>query len=219
MNQPTSEPRSTGDSPPDSPPARPFPEDSQEQFQALRDQLTEWTYAARVVVDPDPTLTDLLQTAEALLERSPHEHRRLESSEGGLEALENQIGFLRRLLDQLRRRVRSVRNELRSKAERLAGRAAAIDAAMPVADIGARLVGREAEAWEAASRSQRAEARRRLRIIHRFQRCTSTDDLRAEIDAYKADHPGEAVSVSSFYRWRGLLQEDSVVGLLPDWSG
>jgi len=178
----------------------------------IRARLREWIIAAEEVPDPHEDLETITRAAAAMLTLGVPDAPSMDD-------VRDRISIEENILDLVKREVRTARRNLRRRADLLAAQAARVDKAIPSQEVEQHLTDREAKRWNEATENERAEARRRWHVLHALRDCDTTDELREAVEQYRSNHPDEALSVATYYRYEDALQDGGITGLLPDWGG
>jgi hypothetical protein len=180
-----------------------------EQLHETVARLREWMEAAGAVPDPPERLDLILEETEAVMQLIDL------TRVGDLDDLGHLIRAFDGYLEDLSEEVLRIRDERRSRGNRLLAQAGMIDLALPMEDLITQLTGEDAETWNEAPSGHRKEARRRYHLLQETREL-NTADLKTFAEGYRGEI-GEDFSVATRYRWQKALQEDGIIGLLPDW--
>lgn len=184
-------------------------ENTPEQLHETVARLREWMDAAEAVPDPPERLGYMLEETKAVMQI-------IELTRAGtLDGLEPLIRAFEGYLEDLSEEVLRIRDERRSRGNRLLAQAGMIDLTLPMEDLITQLTGEDAEAWNEAPSGHRKEAGRRYHLLQETREL-NTADLKTFAEGYRGE-TGEDFSVATRYRWQKALQEDGIIGLLPDW--
>jgi len=184
-------------------------ENTPEQLHETVARLREWMEAAEAVPDPPERLGYMLEETKAVMQIIDL------TRVGTLDGLEPLIRTFEGYLEDLSEEVLRIRDERRSRGNRLLAQAGMIDLALPMEDVITQLMGEDAETWNEAMEGHRKEARRRYDLLGETSGL-STEELHSFADDYRGE-TGQDFSVATRYRWEKALQEDGIIGLLPDW--
>jgi hypothetical protein len=172
-------------------------------------RLREWMGAAEAVPNPPERLDLMLEETQAVLQLIDLTRVDVLGDLGHLvRAFEGYLG-------DLSEEVLRIRDERRSRGNRLLAQAGMIDLALPMEELITQITGEDAETWNEAPSGHRKEARRRYHLLQETREL-NTADLKTFAEGYRGE-TGEDFSVATRYRWQKALQEDGIIGLLPDW--
>jgi len=180
-----------------------------EQLHETVARLREWMDAAEAVPDPPERLTYLVEESQVAL------HYIDLTRPAAQDDLNILIRVFEGYLEDLSDEVLRIRDERRSRGNRLLAQAGMIDLALPMEDLTTQLTGEDAETWNETPSGHRKEAGRRYHLLQETREL-NTADLKTFAEGYRGE-TGEDFSVATRYRWQKALQEDGIIGLLPDW--